>query len=57
MGTFKTGLQDSLNLLVISPIFLKKKKKNARGVICFGISQYFLSEPLLREIQAPARVL
>lgn len=57
MGTFKTGLQDSLNLLVISSIFFKKKKKkrkDASVVICFRISQYFLSEPLLREIQAPA---
>lgn len=57
MGTFKTGLQDSLNLLVISSIFLKKKKrKDASIVICFRISQYFLLEPLLREIQAPACV-
>lgn len=30
MGTFKTGLQDSLNLLVISSIFLKKKKEKKR---------------------------
>jgi len=30
MGVFKTGLQDSLNLLVISSIFLGKKKKKEK---------------------------